>query len=211
MRPKDMAKFGQMCLNKGVWQNRRIVSEKWLTESTRFHVHAEYGMEYGYLWWRGRQMINDQPIEAYWAQGNGGQVIFNCPSLDLVAVFTGGNYNSILEFQFMGILINYILPAMLPPIPEKTFISLGKQALTALSGRYRCHRLQIHVFQEKDSLFCQHAGEKVPIFFEDDDRFFIPDPIFGNMNGTVLRCRNGRPVGLLINTAFSKLRLNKSS
>ena len=58
MRPRDMARFGQMCLNKGVWQNRWIVSEKWLAESTRLHVYSEYGMEYGYLWWRGHQMIN---------------------------------------------------------------------------------------------------------------------------------------------------------
>ena len=95
MRPRDMAKFGQMCLNIGLWQNRRIVSKEWLAESTRYHAHTEYGMEYGYLWWRGHQTINDQKINADWAQGNGGQVIFICPFLDLIAGFTGGNYNYI--------------------------------------------------------------------------------------------------------------------
>jgi CubicO group peptidase (beta-lactamase class C family) len=209
MRPRDMAKFGQMCLNKGFWQNRRIVSEKWLAESTRFHVHTEFGMEYGYLWWRGYQTINNQQIEAYWAQGNGGQVIFICPVLDLVAVFTGGNYNSIHEFQFMGILINYILPAMLPPVPKKTFISLDKQALMTLSGKYRCHRLQLHISQEKDKVVGQLAGIKVPIFFEDNDHFFIPNPIFGNMNGMIIRDHDETPVELLINSVFSKLRFKK--
>jgi CubicO group peptidase (beta-lactamase class C family) len=82
MRPRDMLKFGQMCLNEGVWQNRRIVSDAWLSESTRCHVLSEYGMEYGYLWWRGRQTISGRHIEAFWAQGNGGQVIFVCPERD---------------------------------------------------------------------------------------------------------------------------------
>jgi hypothetical protein len=198
-----------MCLNKGLWQNRRIVSEKWLAESTSFHVHTEYGMAYGYLWWRGHQTINNQQIEAYWAQGNGGQVIFICPFLDLVAVFTGGNYNSIHEFQFMGILINHILPAMLPAVPKKPFISPGKQTLMTLSGKYRCHRLQLHIFQKGDRLVCQLAGEKVPIFFEDNDRFFIPDPFFGNINATIIRNLDGTPAELLINSVFSKLRFKK--
>jgi hypothetical protein len=129
--------------------------------------------------------------------------------LDLVAVFTGGNFNSILEFQFMGILINHVLPAMLPAVPEKTFISLGKQARITLSGRYRCHRLQLNIFQEKDKVVGQLTGEKVPIFFEDNDRFFIPDPIFGNMNGSIIRDRAGTPAELLINSVFSKLWFKK--
>jgi len=209
MRPRDMAKFGQMCLNKGLWRNQRIVSEKWLAESTRFHVDTEYGMEYGYLWWRGRQEINDQQIEAFWAQGNGGQVIFICPPLDMVAVFTGGNFNSILEFQFMGMLINYILPSMLPAMPGKKFIPPSKQAIMALSGRYRCHRLHLHILKEKDGLVCRLGGEKTSIFFEDKDRFLIPHPIFGNMNGTIIRDCDEKPVSLLMNSVFSHLRFNK--
>ena len=129
MRPRDMAKFGQICLNKGFWRNRKIVSEKWLTESTSYQIHSKYGMEYGYLWWRGRQTVDGQMLEAFWAQGNGGQVIFVYQTMGLVAVFTGGNYNSIYEFQFMGMLVNHILPAMLSPGPEKTFVAMNKQMI----------------------------------------------------------------------------------
>ena len=210
MRPRDMAKFGQMCLNKGLWQNRRIVSEAWLAESTRLHAYSEYGMEYGYLWWCGRQTINGLPIEGFWAQGNGGQVIFVCPIVDLVAVFTGGNYSSMLEFQFMGMLINHILPAMLLPGPEKTFIAPDKQAIAALPGAYRCNPLHLDLFVEGDGLAGRLAGQKARLLFEDNDRFFMPSPIFGNMNGRILRDDHGKQTGLLINTAFSELRFNKS-
>jgi len=209
MRPRDMARFGQMCLNKGVWQNRRIVSEKWLSESTRLHAYSEYGMEYGYLWWRGHQMINGQLLEAFWAQGNGGQVIFICPTVDLVAVFTAGNYNSILELQFMGMLINHILPAMLPPGPRKTFVPPDKQSIAALAGHYRCNQLYLDLFRRRHALACRLAGEKIRVFFETNDRIFAYSPIFGDMSGKILRDTGGNPTGLLLNTAFSNLRFNK--
>jgi hypothetical protein len=38
----------------------------------------------------------------------------------------------------------------------------------------------------------------------------MPSPIFGNMNGRILTDDHGKPAGLLINTAFSKPRFNKS-
>ena len=96
MLPRDMAKIGQLCLNRGLWEGQRIVSQAWLTESTAPHVISEYGFPYGYLWWRGGQTIRGRDIQAYWAQGNGGQIILVCPDLNFVAVFTGSNFNSVL-------------------------------------------------------------------------------------------------------------------
>jgi len=210
MRPRDMARFGLMCLKKGAWQNRRIVSGKWLVESTRLHAYSDYGMEYGYLWWRGQQTINGIPVEAFWAQGNGGQVIFICPIVDLVAVLTGGNYNSILEIQFMGMLINHIIPAILPSGPKKTFISPDHLDMAMLAGAYRYNQLHLDLFREKEALIWRLAGQKARLFFEGNDRVFIPSPIFGDMDGKILRDGHGKPTGLLLNTAFSMLRFKKS-
>ena len=145
-----------------------------MAESTGFHAYSEHGMEYGYLWWRGRQTINGRPIEGFWAQGNGGQIIFVCPNLDLVAVFTGGNYNSMLEIQFMGMLINHILPAMLPPGPEKTFIAPDKQTLAVLSGTYRCNQLQLDLFEEGDGLSGRLVGQKVSSILKEKTDFSYP-------------------------------------
>jgi len=209
MRPRDMAKFGQMCLDKGRWKNKQIVSQAWLSESTGLHAYSNYGMGYGYLWWRGQQSIKGHSIEGFWAQGNGGQAIFICPDMDLVAVFTGGNYNSILELQFMGMLTDFILPAMLPPIPEKRFVNPEKPVMAALSGSYRCDKLHLDLFVEGDGLVSQLVGQKARLFFETNDRFFIPNPIFGAMSGRIVMNEHGKPKGLLINGAFSELRFNK--
>ena len=210
MRPRDMARFGQMCLDKGVWNNRRIVSEKWLVESTRLHSHSEFGMEYGYLWWHGRHIMGGRSLEAFWAEGNGGQVIFICPAIDLVAVFTAGNYNSLLEFQFMGLLINHILPAILPPGPERTFVDPNYETLTELPGSYRCHRLLLRVSVEDGRLAGRLNGQTVRFLLEGNDRFFIPNPVLGDMTGRIVRDANGRPTELTINAAFSELQFHRS-
>lgn len=40
LSPMDMAKIGQLYLNKGLWGGKQIVSEKWVEESTREHSPA---------------------------------------------------------------------------------------------------------------------------------------------------------------------------
>ena len=40
LRPRDMAKIGQLFLNGGRWQEKQIVSEKWVKESTKQQIGA---------------------------------------------------------------------------------------------------------------------------------------------------------------------------
>ena len=49
-----MSKIGLLCLQKGVFHNKRIVSEKWMEESTKVRLRCNEkfrDMMYGYLWW----------------------------------------------------------------------------------------------------------------------------------------------------------------
>lgn len=119
MTPRDMAKFGYMILNRGRWGKKQIVSENWIKESVEKHAVSRVGWGYGYLWWVGETTINNEPLKSFWAAGNGGNYIFILPRLNAVAVFTGGNYSTILEIQVFGMLINYLIPAILPSPPEK--------------------------------------------------------------------------------------------
>jgi CubicO group peptidase (beta-lactamase class C family) len=111
LRPRDMAKIGLVMLNGGAWNNTRIVSSSWVEESTKKQVDLN-GYGYGYLWWHAGFSKNNQPVENYFAWGNGGQFIFILPSEQLVVVFTGGNMESELGLQAPRILQEHIIPAI---------------------------------------------------------------------------------------------------
>lgn len=84
LKARDMAKIGFLYLNNGIWENKSIVSESWVNESTKFQVKADFGYGYGYQWWV--KDVNDCP--SYRAWGRGGQFIVVIPHLDLVMVIT---------------------------------------------------------------------------------------------------------------------------
>ncbi len=169
--------------------NRQIISEKWITESTREHAKSERREGYGYLWWTGNQLFGKQTIEGYWAAGNGGNYIFMCPVLDLVAVFTGGNYNSILEIQPLGMLINYIIPAMMLPISPRQITKLDPEILDSCVGEYQLQsgHIRISVFKKGDHLFCRILGKTSQMYPEADDYFFVSDEVFGDWTFKVVR------------------------
>lgn len=118
LRPRDMLKIGQMYLDGGQWQGRKILSEAWVVESFGKYGRLEpldrNGNEYGYLWWHESYDVNGQAIDSIDARGNGGQYIFIVPELDVVAVITSGNYRGGLAMtrQPQEILRHYLLPAL---------------------------------------------------------------------------------------------------
>jgi CubicO group peptidase (beta-lactamase class C family) len=111
MRPRDMAKIGQLFLQHGVWEGRRIVSEAWVERSTSYRVLSASQYEYGYLWWRRVAYHRDLPVQIYFAVGNGGQEIVVAPALGLVAVFTGSNYDTAGLYPRM-LFDDYVLDAV---------------------------------------------------------------------------------------------------
>ncbi len=105
--PRDLLKLGQAYLNGGVWNGRRIVSADWVAQSTAAHVDINEettGMDAetfannairgadGLAWHRYPIHIGERTIEAYEANGNGGQYLVVVPDYDLTVVMTGGNY-----------------------------------------------------------------------------------------------------------------------
>lgn len=90
MRPRDICKFGQLYLNKGKWNEKQVVSEKWIHQSTQSHFGNS---DYGYHW----RLMRVQQKPCYYATGFGLQRIFVFPSLNLVVVMTQQHYETMLE------------------------------------------------------------------------------------------------------------------
>jgi CubicO group peptidase (beta-lactamase class C family) len=111
MRPRDLAKIGQLVLDRGAWGESQLVPSEWLDQSFTPRVQASHHREYGYQWWLGKLRHNDQPwIGAF---GNGGQRLFIVPSLELVVVITAGNYNKPGTWKLpVAVVSKVILPAV---------------------------------------------------------------------------------------------------
>jgi len=48
---RDLARFGQLYLQDGRWNDRQILPADWVKESTRPHTDDGDGTGYGYMWW----------------------------------------------------------------------------------------------------------------------------------------------------------------
>lgn len=111
LRPRDMAKLGQLVLQQGRWGDRQIVSAAWLQDSFAAHVGGSQLYFYGYQWWLGRSLVDRKEIQWAAGFGLGGQRIFIVPGLDLVVVVTGGMYASPMQGWVPLAILSRVLKA----------------------------------------------------------------------------------------------------
>ncbi len=89
---RDLARFGLLYLRQGRWGDQQVIPASWVRESTQPYSNTGRGTGYGYLWWT---MAPDGPSRvqappgSYWAEGNGGQIVFVVPVDDAVIVRVG--------------------------------------------------------------------------------------------------------------------------
>jgi len=113
IKTEDIAKFGQLCLQQGMWQGQRILSAVWINEATAAQVpngpsdKPDWEQGYGYQFWR------CQPQNAYRGDGAFGQYCIVLPDQDAVIAITSG----VGDMQaVLNLIWEHLLPAM-GPIP----------------------------------------------------------------------------------------------
>lgn len=89
LTPRDLIKLAKMYKDGGQWNGQQIIPQAWVTKT----FDMEEG-DYGYLWEHKYFVVDGKQYNSYLASGNGGQKINIWPELDMITVFTGGNYNS---------------------------------------------------------------------------------------------------------------------
>ncbi|MBN2346813.1 MAG: serine hydrolase [Candidatus Aminicenantes bacterium] len=94
LRPRDMAKLGELLLRLGAWGELVIVPADWVREMLECHVELEFDFGYGYQTWmmplEENPAVNRYGIKIAW--GYGGQFIFVVPELDMVVASTAANF-----------------------------------------------------------------------------------------------------------------------
>ncbi|MEO8064188.1 MAG: serine hydrolase [Pseudomonadota bacterium] len=113
LRPRDAAKIGVMYSAGGTWNGVRVLPASWVDLSRqRTYGIGNEGYGYGLLWWKRTFARGSGTIDSYFTSGNGGNFVFVIPALDVVAVFTGSNYNNDNMNQPFWILGDRVLPAV---------------------------------------------------------------------------------------------------
>lgn len=115
--PRDMAKLGQLYLQKGLWEGRQIVPASWVEESFRIHVKFDLPKNhpyagYGYYWWILK--IDPQGEKTgyiYTALGLWGQFVFVIPDYDMV-VSVNSDARGVNESHPISFLYSNIIPSV---------------------------------------------------------------------------------------------------
>ncbi len=90
---RDLARFGLLYVQNGVWQGERLISEEWIDfVRTPAPASAGRGHDYGGQFWLVPDDRTDVPKSAYATAGNRGQYVIVVPTHDLVIVRRGLDY-----------------------------------------------------------------------------------------------------------------------
>lgn len=112
-RPRDFLKLGQLMLDGGVWNGKRILGPEFVKRATS-PLYESRGIQYGYAWWVLDYPTEGGTVRAFYAGGNGGQYVMGIPELNLVIAFFGGNYND--RGPIYAPRDDYIPDAILPAV-----------------------------------------------------------------------------------------------
>ncbi|HMQ07161.1 MAG TPA: serine hydrolase [Saprospiraceae bacterium] len=128
----DMAKFGQMLIQKGQWKGQQIIPQIWVEEATTLQIETyepdnhlpkelnDWAQGYGYQFWRGRN-------NSYRADGLGGQFIIVLPDYEAVVVLTSAASNT---QEVLDMVWDHLLPAM-----HNQPLAQNKEATVELANR----------------------------------------------------------------------------
>ena len=84
---RDMAKFGQLFLQQGRWNENQIIPENWIAVSTASYSRTNRpGIGYGYMWWILTEDALGLQKGCYFASGYGGQILYVIPHINSVVV-----------------------------------------------------------------------------------------------------------------------------
>lgn len=124
IRPEDMAKLGQLVMQKGRWKRRRIISAEWITLATTAHMTApeDYGdFNYGFQIWAGRER------RTFLFNGMLGQNVLGFWDNGIIMVSNAGNDEMFQQSNYFKLAQKYFGEPFGQGLPE------NKEALDSLA------------------------------------------------------------------------------
>ncbi|MCB9432113.1 MAG: serine hydrolase [Ardenticatenaceae bacterium] len=148
---ENIAHFGQMYLQKGMWQGQRILSEAWIAEATQAtsdnsntQTNPDWVVGYGYQFWRCRH-------NGYRGDGAFGQYCLLLPEQDVVLAMIGG-------VRDMQVILDKVWEHLLPALQAEP-LPANSSAYDALCDKLTSLSLPLSVGQPSSPLAAQVSGK----------------------------------------------------
>jgi CubicO group peptidase (beta-lactamase class C family) len=158
VRTEDLAKFGQLLMLKGVWNQKQLIPQEWVKEATSFKIitpapanvpaeKSDWSQGYCYQMWRGRN--NTVRVD-----GMAGQFVILIPDKDAIVVLTANSRNTQDELDLVH---NYLIPA----IKSNTALPANQVSYNELKKRQSDLNLKPSVSQtSKSELVTKISGRE---------------------------------------------------
>ena len=153
VRTEDIAKFGQLYLQKGMWNGKRIISEAWINDATSIQIMqpgddnkraaSDWLQGYGYQFWRCRN-------DAYRGDGAYGQYCIVFPKEDAVLAITSETSN-------MAAILNAVWEHILPALQANN--SADKTASAPLTQKLKSLALTLPVLGPTSPVMATISGK----------------------------------------------------
>jgi CubicO group peptidase (beta-lactamase class C family) len=137
LRTEDMAKFGQLLIQNGIWNGKQLIPKEWVKEATSFKIVSDDGganrapkelndwaQGYCYQMWRGKN--NSVRLD-----GMAGQFVVLFPDKDAVVVLTANARDTQAE---LNLVHNYLIPAIKSDKPLSINPGLNNELLKKQSS-----------------------------------------------------------------------------
>lgn len=116
LRPRELAKIGYLFINGGYWNDKQVVSQDWIDDSTNGHILTggrtiAAAQSYGYQWWIIDFHANNKTYPCCMAAGWGDQYMLVFPGQEMIIIFNGGNYLRSGSISPFDLVEDYILRA----------------------------------------------------------------------------------------------------
>ena len=147
---EDIARFGQLYLQKGMWEGKQLVPAAWVEEATSLQTsngsnpESDWDQGYGYQFWRCRHNL-------YRGDGAFGQYCIVFPEHDAVLAINSGTTD-------MGAIMNLVWDKLLPgmkeaPLPE------DKSAFDALQSKLGSLKMSVITGESTSELVQSISGK----------------------------------------------------
>jgi CubicO group peptidase (beta-lactamase class C family) len=152
VRTEDIARFGQLYLQRGQWRGRQLVPAAWVDNATSrwmsngSNPESDWEQGYGFQFWRCRYGV-------YRGDGANGQFCLVFPELDAVVAITAGTRN------MQGVL-NVVWDKLLPALKNSGTLPVNPSAEKALREKLASLSLKMPVPIETPALAKTIAGQR---------------------------------------------------